>query len=93
MGKANQERRFAVIVRYESENPDNQFPQDVFWHSSPRQAARRLAALINRRAKWVPKRMNVGSRFYIVDHEDGGAAYSLTSFRETFNINPREIKP
>jgi hypothetical protein len=82
------EQRFAVVVRYDGENPANQHLPDIYWHKAPKAAARRLAALINRRAKWVPKRTNVGTRFYIVDHEEGACPtqWSLTQFRKQYGV-------
>lgn len=79
------EVRFAVVVRYEGENPANRYPKDVYWHRTAKAAARRLAALINCKAAWVPLRTRVGTRFYIVDHgKPNGPMYSLTQFREVF---------
>lgn len=76
--------RFAVVVRFESETPANQGSPLVYFHNAPGAAARRLTALINRRAKWVPARVNVGTRFYIVDRATD-TQYPLNSFKEHFS--------
>jgi hypothetical protein len=83
-------KRFAVVVRYNSENIDNQYMPDVYWHKAPKAAARRLAALINGKAAWVPKRTRVGTRFYIVDHNQPYSSpdrtRSLTEFKKAFGV-------
>lgn len=91
--------RFAVVVRYEKawDEAANTPSPDVWWHRSADAAARRLAALINRRASWVPARVSQGTRFYIVDHglpsdqqrpgvryPRRGAQYALADFRKQF---------
>lgn len=81
----NDNCRFAVIVRFESENPSLQFPPLVYFHNKPGAAARRLAALINRRAKWVPKRVTIGTRFYIADRKTD-TQYALNPFRAHFGV-------
>lgn len=83
----SKDKQFAVIVRFEGENPANQYPPLVYWHNSPRAAARRLAALINRRASWVPSRVAVGTRFYIADHGiDNGKQFPLRGFKLHYGI-------
>lgn len=83
--------RFRVAVTYDSENPANRYGPDIWLHRSPRAAARRLAAIINGRAAWVPKRCRVGTRFIITDmaHEPNrngtvNGSYSLAAFRELY---------
>lgn len=93
-------KRFAVVVRYEQHGTDiaDQKP-DVWWHHSPAQAAKRLAAIINGKASWVPKHCRVGKRFYIVDHgvptskqapgvcyPEPGRQYALNDFRTAFGL-------
>ena len=82
----NDNARFAVIIRFESENPANQRPPLVYFHNKPAAAARRLTALINRRARWVPAFVSVGTQFYITDRETD-EQYPLNSFKKKFGIS------
>lgn len=85
------EPRFAVVVRFEKADAPAEpaRPPLVYWHRSPAAAARRLAALIYRRAAWVPKEARIGQRFYIVDHGDPmRPQYALTPFRAAFKLEP-----
>lgn len=76
-------KRFAVVIRFESENPANQRAPLVYCHNAPCAAARRLTALINRRADWVPACVAVGTRFYITDRNTG-EQYALNPFKAKF---------
>lgn len=79
---------YVVVVRYDSENPLNRHLADVFYHKTPKAAARRLTALINRKAKWVPKRVAVGTRFYIIDHSMPGdpTEHALLGFKKRYRL-------
>lgn len=81
------EGRFTVVVRYESENKKNQYPQDIYYHNAPYEAARRLASLINGSAKWVPARARVATHKYILDRTDGNKVrLSLEEFRKKYKV-------
>lgn len=85
--------RFAVVVRFDSHatSPPTRDvkPPLTYWHNAPLATAKRLAALINRRAQWA-KGAEGGSRFYIVDHGKPDARIyqrcSLSEFRTAHGL-------
>lgn len=91
MTRQAKESRFAVVVRFEKtwlkEAEQAARAPLVYWHRSPAAAARRLASLISKKAKWVPAQVKEGTRFYIVDHASADKTqYPLNAFYAAFKL-------